>query len=156
MSDNISGVINLNNNSSQMTIEERITQRLKNTPFAELIGDEDAITELVARVIREALIQPTRTRSSYGSYEEKDSIAIAAAKAAAKEAVGPMVEKIKEEILANQDVREAIFTAIARSLPSAVTGAVTSMVHQVSYNEALLAANNLETRIIRSMNNRTS
>lgn len=154
MSENITGVIRVGSNSSQMTVEERITHRLKNTPFAELIGDEDAITELVTRVIREALIQPTRSVRQYGGYEEKDSIAIAAAKQAAKEAIGPMVETIKKELLENPDIREAIFVAIAKSLPAAVTGAVTSMIHHVSYNEAITASNDLESRILNAMNNR--
>lgn len=63
----------MSDNSPKMTLEERIVQTLKDDSLMKLVGDEDAITELVKRAISRSALRGAsagsirRTLSSFPS-----------------------------------------------------------------------------------------
>lgn len=62
----------MTNNSLGMTFEERIVSTLKDDKLMALVGDEDAITDLVKRAISETLFKPVVTKDRYGHTTTED------------------------------------------------------------------------------------
>ena len=107
-------------NEAKMTLEEKITQRIKDDTLMAVVGDEDAITDLVKRALDEALFQPIRIRKEYGGYDEYDSPVVAAARDAAKEVCGNITEHLTKHLLDNEEVRKAIIDHVVASLPNII------------------------------------
>jgi hypothetical protein len=114
----------MSDNQRKMSLEERIVQTLKDEHLFRLVGDEDAITELVTRAIKEALFQPQRVlNSGYGSsYRETDSVVVEAARAAAKTYAETIAKTILDAMLAEPENVQTIQKAITELLPLAIVG----------------------------------
>ena len=116
------------NNASQMTLEERITQRIKDDTLMAVVGDEDAINELVKRALDEALFQPRRIDTkSYRGYEERDSPVIAAAREAAGKVGERIAEKMVEHLMADEEVRKAMLDHMVACVPSLLASGMMGM-----------------------------
>lgn len=130
----------MTNNASKMTLEERIVQTLKDDSLMKLVGDEDAITELVKRAIHEALFQPRKlnTYSYGGRQEEADAPIVKAAREAAERYANEAAKTLIEELLADPERKKVLHNAIVDSLPAAINMqaqyAVAGLVQQASMN----------------------
>ncbi len=112
-------------NAAKQSLEEKIVQNLKEEKIYALLGDEDALTDLVKRAIHEALFQPTYQNDSYGRVTTtKDSIVVAAAKEVAQRAATKIVQDMVAEIMANEQIKAAVNLAIAQSIPAAISGSL--------------------------------
>lgn len=109
-----------NGNATKMSLEQRFVQNLKEERLFALLGDEDALTELVKRAIHEALYQPERIHAGYGRIEEKDSIVVKTAKEIAARVADKLIADMATELLADQTVRLAVLEAMARGIPEAI------------------------------------
>lgn len=108
----------MSSNAKAMTLEERLVQHIKETGLGVLITDEDAITELTRRAVREALLQPKREQDRYGNYsQQKDSPVVEAARVIAKTAIEKVTAAEVERIVADPETMAAIRTAIIAHLP---------------------------------------
>lgn len=104
-------------NEAKMTLEERMVQTLKSDHLMKLVGDEDAITELVTRAIREALFQPKRVPRSYGGFDETDSIVVREARNVAQKAAEKVAAELCEELMKSDSFRDNVREAMVRCLP---------------------------------------
>lgn len=104
-------------NEAKMTLEERIVQSLKNDSLMKLVADEDAVTELVKRAIQEALYQPRRVEQSYGRFEQKDSIVVAAARDMAEKAVRAHIDTMMATLMADKNFRKTVEDQMLRAIP---------------------------------------
>ncbi|HXJ61857.1 MAG TPA: hypothetical protein VNU68_34900 [Verrucomicrobiae bacterium] len=102
-------------NSATMSLEERIVQRLKDDTLMSLIGDEDAMTELVRRAVKQALFDRRQIKEGYHTRE----IASPAVAAAESTAVA-MCKTVMGELLADPKVKQTIRDAILDVLPQAM------------------------------------
>ena len=112
----------MSDNESKMTLEEKLVQKIKTDSLMALVGDEDAIHELVKRAITEALYQPRRTMKSYGGYDEIDSPIVEATREIAEGACKVIAERIIKEIMSDKTIREEINKAIGSMLPAVIRG----------------------------------
>lgn len=110
----------MSRNEAKMTLEERITQRIKDDTLMAVVGDEDAINELVTRALAEAIFQPRRVKKEYGVREEFDSPVVAAARTAAAKVAEKICEKLVDHLLTNDDVRKAVLDHLVASLPAVI------------------------------------
>jgi hypothetical protein len=115
----------MSDNEKAMTLEDRIVQSLKDETLYKLVGDEDAITELVKRAINEALYQPQRIKvDNYGRYETKDSVVVEAARGIARKAADEAVGQLVKQILADETIVTLIRRGILEILPAVITGSL--------------------------------
>jgi len=110
----------MNTNSPKMTLEEKLVQNLKEEKLYALLGDEDALLELVRRALHEALFQPTRIPRQYGGWDDKDSVVVAAARQMAKDGCAKLVDEMIAQILADPHIKTVIKEAIAVAMPEAI------------------------------------
>lgn len=110
----------MSSNSEQMTLEERVVQTLKDDTLMKLVGDEDAIAELVKRALYEALYQPKRIPKGYGGYEQRDSVVVAAARNAATEACAKAVPELVASMFEREEVKKALADAVAAAVPGLI------------------------------------
>lgn len=132
-------------NAAKMTVEERLVQRLKDDTVLAAITDEDALTKLAERAIKEAFFQPRRVPdgSSWGrSYTEKDSPVVEAARSVAEK----MAKDAAERMLADPENQALLHDAIVKALPQVLTGLLTSLIQsniQSQANTALMTLQNM-------------
>lgn len=98
-------------NEAKMTLEEKLVQRIKSDTLMSAIGDEDMLTELVKRALREALFQERTVGTGYHSRKEP-SLAVSEAQKIAAEAITRLAQEMFEEVVARPDVRKAINDAM--------------------------------------------
>jgi hypothetical protein len=92
-----------------MSLEEKLVQVLKDEKLFALVGDEDAITELTTRAIREALFTPIVEKDRWGSINRQaDAPVVAAARDIAQKAVSKVVADMIETITADPVLRTII------------------------------------------------
>lgn len=115
-------------NAPKMSLEEKLVQTLKDEKLYALLGDEDALTELVKRAIHEALYQPTRIKKEYGGWEDRDSLVVATAKEIGKKVAESLVSTMAQEALADPEIKKAVNNAIAVCMPGAISGSLSSAV----------------------------
>jgi hypothetical protein len=110
----------MGDNSKQMSVEERITQKIKSESMLAIVGDEDAILQLATRAINEALFKD-RTVSN-GNYHTRTlpSPIMEAAINAAKEICAQVVKEELDKMMKNKKVRAALHGAIIKTLPAAL------------------------------------
>lgn len=99
-------------NSQRMTLEERIVQTLKDDKLMALVGDEDAIRELVVRALREALFEERTVRDGAYNTRREPSAVQKAAREAAEKLATEAAQKMIAEIMADQAVRAAIMEVL--------------------------------------------
>ena len=106
-------------NAKNMTLEEKLVQHIKKTKLMTLIDDEDSVAILVKRAITEALFQTTQVQEPgwNGKWIESDSIVASLAKTLAKEACAVVIKEMLDEIMAREDVRDAIRNTLAAAFP---------------------------------------
>lgn len=106
-------------NSSAMSLEDRIVQELKEQSLFKLVGDEDAIRDLVKRAITESLYKDRVVGNGYNQTKRETIVMETArevAEKAAKELVGEMVEFLKTE----KAFQGAVMVAVQAALPQAI------------------------------------
>lgn len=116
----------MSSNSVTMTLEQRIVQNLKDDTLMKLVGDEDAITELVNRAVREALFQKREVKEGYNTYTVSSPVMDAAKKVAEAYAA-----KAVEALAADDELANAVRDAFLSSLPAAITGQAGGLVQQL-------------------------
>jgi hypothetical protein len=134
----------MTSNSGKQTLEERLVETIKDTTLFNLVKDEDAITDLVTRAIKEALFQPKRISTGYGNHKEEDSPLVAATRKIAEDYAKQMVQKIVDQLLADPENIKKIRDAILILLPSAISGSLTYSLEQMKIN----ALNSVEDLIM--------
>lgn len=125
-------------NAAKMTVEERLVQRLKDDTVLAAITDEDVLTKLAERAVKEAFFQPRRVRNgnSYGrDYEEKDSPVVEAARAA----VTKMANRAIDALLADPENQRLLHDAIVKLLPEVLTNTLTNAVRENMRQQANMA-----------------
>lgn len=129
-------------NSTNMTLEEKIVQKLKDETLFQLIGDEDAITDLVGRAIREALFKDHVDRSGYNSVTTPSPV-MAAARKVAEQAAKEMIEKEVALLLEDEKLRGALLQAFIAAIPSAMENVMRNSFRQIADTANIDAQNNL-------------
>lgn len=127
-------------NSAKMTVEEMLVQRLKEDSLASLVTNEDALTELAERAIKEALFAPR------GTYKDRPSPVVEAAAKIAEQ----VTQEVAEELLANEEVRKLIKNAVLEQLPNAIMKYTHCAISTLMQNAELTArsqVNELRERI---------
>jgi hypothetical protein len=126
----------MSSNAPAMTLEQRIVQNLKDDTLMKLVGDEDAMTELVKRAVHEALFKSRTVRDGSYSTKEVDTPVVEAARATAAR----LAQAAVDEVLSSPENRRRVLDAIVDLLPAAITGylsgAVGSLVNTAS-NDAI-------------------
>lgn len=130
-------------NSPQMTLEEKIVQKIKESALGSLVGDEDALTELTKRGIHEALFQPIRMQKQYGGWEDKDSPVVAAARKIADEAVKKIVEAEIVRLMRDVKVQKAVMDAMIAVVPNIIATRAYELINEASRDSAQRAMNAL-------------
>lgn len=123
-------------NEAKMTLEEKLVQTIKSDSLMALVGDEDAITDLVKRAIHEALYQPTRIPKSYGGFDEADSPVVEATRDITKRAVESCINDLVAELSQDDDFKTSIREAMVMILPSTLHTAITEGARQSANEEA--------------------
>lgn len=134
-------------NAPKMTLEEKIVQTLKDEKLYALLGDEDAITELVKRAIHEALYQPQRVPKSYGGWDQKDSIVVETARTIAASGAAQIMKVLVDEILANQSIKKLLNDAIATALPQVLSTYLAGAIGAFSFNQSQETINKVRDAI---------
>lgn len=116
-------------NSTKMTFEDKIVQRIKETSVYELVQDEDTLRGLTERAIKEALFG---TEKKYYGNQDKGPI-VAAAEAVARQLAKDAVERV----LNDPEVMKRLHHHLAIALPGIITSSIengfeTKMRDQVS------------------------
>lgn len=122
-------------NSPQMTLEERITQTIKSESLLAIVGDEDAINEMVIRAIDAAIIQPRTIEDNYYS-KKHDSPAVEAAREVAQRAAERVTEQMIEKIAADPEFvklfKEALLTAMPHAMMNSFRSSVATTAEEIS------------------------
>ena len=134
-------------NSEKMTLEEKIVQHIKTMGLSTLIDDEDAITNLAKRAVSEALFQPVRINAGYGRMEERDSIAVSAARDIAKQATDTIAKTLIDQIANDPAIREAMLKTIIQCIPAAITNVLQDGIRAVINTHSLDSINVLQNQI---------
>ncbi|MGI4946883.1 MAG: hypothetical protein ACRYHQ_41065 [Janthinobacterium lividum] len=132
-------------NAVKMSLEERIVQTLKDDSLMKLVGDEDAITDLVTRAIHEALFQPRRAPNGYGGAQDTDAPVVVAARKAAQEYAEKVAQQCIEELVADPANRMLIHNAIVDLLPAALSGYLQHALHQMHQQTEMTVRNTIFT-----------
>ena len=107
----------MTSNSANMTVADRLAQRLKESDMGSLM-DEDSVIEIAREAIRKAFFEERIVRDGY-SDRRVEPLAVSTARttfeAAMKEAIKPVVD----ELIANDDFKIMIRRAVIDSIPEA-------------------------------------
>ena len=115
-------------NSQKMTLEERIVQSLKDDTLMKLVGDEDAITELVRRALVESLFKDREVIGPHSWNTQKlSSPAVAAASSAAEK----ICNKIVDDLLSDPEIYKTLKNAMIDMLPKAIEYRLHRMVDSI-------------------------
>ena len=129
----------MSQNSSKMTLEERIVQKLKDDTLMQLIGDEDAVTELVRRAIQEALYKDLPPVGSGYDRRPEPSPAVAAAQKTAVK----IADKIAVDLLNDPKVYEVLRSAMIDMLPKAIESRLYGITESILDRARIDAINNI-------------
>jgi dihydroxyacetone kinase-like predicted kinase len=100
-------------NARNMTLEQRIVQTLKNDHLMKLVGDEDAIHDLVVRALKQELFEDRTIKiNSYGGKETEPSAVVKAAREAAAKVATRVAETYIDEIMATPAMKQAMAEVI--------------------------------------------
>lgn len=125
-------------NSAAMTLEARVVQRLKDDTLMALVGDEDAMTDLVKRAITEALYAP---RKRPGTQPWNDATDPAPVVEAAKGTAEKLCRTIMEELLADPVMKTKLRDLMLDMLPAAIfdvfRGNLSNMMEMAKANAVL-------------------
>ena len=87
-------------NSENMTLAERLAQKIKASPLGELL-DEDDLGEICKRAIEEAFFKPREERDRYNSVTRLEPRILAEARTASKEAMAPIFTAAAKDLAEN-------------------------------------------------------
>ena len=121
-------------NSKEMTLEERLVQTIKNESLMKLVGDEDAITQLVTRAIQEALFQPRRVERDYGRTEQMDSPLVEITRSCARTYADTIAKTIIEELLTDSKNKTILQNAIIAWIPAAINDHLRAAISSMGYS----------------------
>ncbi len=121
-------------NSKEMTLEERLVQTIKNESLMKLVGDEDAITQLVTRAIQEALFQPRRVARDYGIIEQMDSPLVEITRSCARTYADTIAKTIIEELLTDSKNKTILQNAIIAWIPAAINDHLRAAISSMGYS----------------------
>jgi hypothetical protein len=108
-----------NSNSAKMSFEDKIVETIKNEKIFAMVGDEDALFQLVDKAIRKALFEPVvKSTDGYGRKNTEPSPIEQAAVKYAKILCRKRMSVMFEEILKDEEVKKQINEAIAITLPA--------------------------------------
>lgn len=121
-------------NEGKMTLEERIVQTLKDDHLMKLVGDEDAITDLVRRAVTEALYKPrfVPNPNGYGQQERRDSVSVAAARDVAEAAAKTLATEFTTELLGDPEFRDRVKRGILNAIPNTLLNAFDYQVRETA------------------------
>lgn len=134
----------MSNNSTSMSLEDRIVQEIKDQSLFKLVGDEDAIRNLVERAVKQAIFEPRTTGAGY-ERRTTDSIAIATAKEVAKKAAADLLASMCAELAKDESFQKAVAAAISAQLPAAISGFTASLVISANEQTKVAVMNTLTT-----------
>ena len=105
-------------NSANMTMAERLAQKLKTSPMGELL-DEDQLGEICARAINEAFFKERRETDSYGRETGRiEPEVVRMARDQFKAAMQPKVDEAVNELVTLPEFRQAIMETALALLPA--------------------------------------
>ncbi len=135
-------------NEAKMTLEEKMVQTLKSDHLMNLVGDEDAITELVKRAISEALYQPQRMPRSYGGgYDQKDSLVVELSRDVARKAAESVSKEITNQLIEDEKFRATVKEAMLSCIPNIMMNAYKFQVEDLARQTADAAIERLRNEI---------
>lgn len=109
-------------NSENMTLAERLAQKIKASPLGELL-DEDDLGEICKRAIEEAFFKPREERDRYNSVTRLEPRILAEARTASKEAMAPIFTAAAKDLAENPAFRELLAQAAIGLIPDMMMNA---------------------------------
>ncbi len=106
----------MSDNSSKMSLEEKLVQIIKTNHLSSLIDDEDAMTDLVRRAVSEALFKEVVVRDEYNRKTTSESLVVQAARTHAE----ALVKKVTIELFDNDESHKLIRNLVIDMLPRAI------------------------------------
>jgi hypothetical protein len=139
----------MSSNEKSMTLEEKLVQHIKDDKLIMLLGDEDAITQLTERAVREALFQQRRVATGRynGDYTMADSPVVEAARTIAAAAIQRITDQMVKELLENAKITLMVRDAFIAQLPIALQQATNQFVMDARAKSAVDAIQMLQEGI---------
>ena len=108
----------MSSNSQQMTIEEKVIQKIKSDSLMQIIEDEDSLTELAVRAVKEAFFnERTVPDGSWSTKRVTSPVVNAASKLA-----NSMAERAVKALLEDPEMKARVQELIIQLLPAAILG----------------------------------
>lgn len=125
-------------NSSAMSLEDRIVQELKEQQLFKLVGDEDAIRDLVKRAITESLYKDRYIGDGYNK-RQIETIVMETARKVAEKTAQDLITEMAAALKTEKPFQDAVMAAVSAALPQAIQNFTRGIV-QSSVENAHVAA----------------
>jgi hypothetical protein len=119
-------------NSVNMNMEEKLVQKLKESPWGDLI-DDDSLTDLVKSAIEKAFFQERKI--SHGSWNTKElpPLLVEVATEKFKEIIKEKTDKILQSIVETPEFHKCIMDAIVVAVPQKILEIAGGIVSNIVY-----------------------
>lgn len=114
-------------NSENMTLAERLAQKLKSSSMGELL-DEDDLGEICKRAIEEAFFKPHEVRDSYNRVERREPLILGEARAIFRASMTPLIQKAAEDLVADPQFKALLLETAIAQIPQAMLEAGRGMI----------------------------
>lgn len=131
-------------NSENMTLAERLAQKLKASPMGELL-DEDDLGELCKRAIEDAFFKPRVVKDGY-RVETLEPAILSEARGLFKAAMEPLIKKAAEDLAEKPEFRDLLAQAAIAVLPDMMLNFARTTISEASMrgaNEAVARVNEM-------------
>lgn len=112
-------------------VEDKLVGILKEQGLDILADNEEMLHELAAKAIHEAIFQPLRSDTGYGSYQNRDAPVVQAAREIATRAVAEIVAKEAKRLAEDEEFSKHVREALALSVPSVLRAQSEAMVDDI-------------------------
>lgn len=132
-----------NSNSIKRTLEERITEKIRDESLLAILGDEDAITEMVRRSVHEALFSeiPAQSRNE----KPRPSPLVATAGELAKKLCDSHLTPMFDKMLEDPEIKQVIVNTMIRLLPEVIYNSMFEKFNQSLETTKVLATNDIRS-----------
>lgn len=130
----------MSDNASKMTIQERLAQRVKESPIGMLI-EEDDLTEMAARALTEAFFSDNVVKDRYGHVERRtEAAAITIAREVFTDVMKQRITKIVDDLTKTPAFNEAFGAALSKAMVDILPAVMAGHARQIVVNAVVKSA----------------
>lgn len=141
----------MSSNSEKMTLEEKVVQQIKDTKVAELIVDEEALTELVCRAVKAAVFEPQTVmgKDNWGSPQPTkiEPLVIQEARNVVREQINKLADETIRGILEKPEVVAAVQEAITENMAAVLLKEMQNAAYSAMQNYAAYSFSKFKEQI---------